>query len=156
MASSDSTRQRWMRLAFEEAERALADGEVPVGAIVVRDGILLGRGYNRTKALGDPTAHAEMLAITAACEGSALPRLDGADIFVTLEPCAMCAGALVLARVKRLFFAARDPRAGACGSVFDIVREPRLSHTIEVYPEIDPAKSAEILDRFFSAKRHLT
>lgn len=142
-----------MNKALEEAEFALAEEEVPVGAVIVRDGMLLGRGHNRIQSLNDPTAHAEMLAITAACEQAGEPRLEGADLFVTLEPCAMCAGAIVLARISRIFIAVDDPRAGACGSVFDIVREPRLNHRVEVYRGIQAERSQKLLVRFFAERR---
>ncbi len=143
----------WMDQALIEATRAAGEGEVPVGAVVVKDGRLLGRGHNRTRALSDPTAHAEILAISAACQAVDGGHLAGADIYVTLEPCAMCAGAIVLARLSRLYFGARDPKAGACGSVFDIVREPRLNHAVEVYAGIGADRAQELLDEFFAGLR---
>lgn len=144
----------FIRLALAEARLALDEGEVPVGAVVVRNGLLIGRGHNRTKSLADPTAHAELLAITAACSAFEDGRLDDCDIYSTLEPCPMCAGAIVLARVKRLYYAAPDIRMGACGTLFDIVREPRLNHRIEVYTIQDFAsESAALLEKFFKSKR---
>ncbi len=140
-------------MALSEAAKALERDEVPVGAIVVRNGLLLGRGFNQMLSLNDPTAHAEMIAITAACEKTGEIRLDGADIFVTLEPCSMCAGALVLARIKRLFYAAVDEKTGACGSVFDIVREPRLNHQVEVYSGFYAGESKSLLQEFFRRQR---
>ncbi len=142
-----------MNKALEEAEQALAEEEVPVGAVVVRDGMLLGRGHNRMQSLSDPTAHAEMLAITAACERVGEPRLEGADLFVTLEPCAMCAGAVILARINRLFIAVDDLKTGACGSVFDVVREPRLNHRVEVYRGVLSERSQDLLAKFFATRR---
>lgn len=142
------------RLAFEEAQLAFEEGEVPVGAVIVRGGRILGRGHNRMQALNDPTAHAEMLAITAACGTLSEGRLDGCDLYTTLEPCPMCAGAIVLARITRLFYAAADPRMGACGSVIDIVRDERLCRRVEVYQQTQFEKEAgELLERFFKIKR---
>ncbi|MFN8164378.1 MAG: tRNA adenosine(34) deaminase TadA [Solirubrobacterales bacterium] len=122
----------WMREALAEAEHAAALGEVPVGAVVVRAGEVVGRGYNRRESDGDPLAHAEVLAIREAARSTGGWRLDGTTLYVTLGPCAMCAGALVLARVDRLVFGARDPKAGYCGSLGDLVRDPRLNHRLEV------------------------
>ena len=121
---------RWMKLALDEAERASQRDEVPVGAVVVRDSRVIGRGHNQVESLNDPTAHAEIIAIGAA--GSCLNswRLEDATIYVTLEPCAMCAGAIVLARLERLVFAAPDPKAGACGSVLDVTGESSLNHRV--------------------------
>ncbi|MFH0765363.1 MAG: tRNA adenosine(34) deaminase TadA [Calditrichota bacterium] len=144
----------WMNLALREAEQAFAEDEVPVGAVVVHAGQLLGRGHNQTRTLNDPTAHAEILAITAACQKLSVSRLETADLYVTLEPCAMCAGAIVLAKVSRLFYGAGDPKTGACGSVFDIVREPRLNHQVEVYPGICEKESAALLEKFFKMRRN--
>jgi len=145
--------KRWMDLAFIEADRALEEDEVPVGAVIVRDGRILGRGHNRMRSLTDPTAHAEILAITAACETTGDVRLDGADIYCTLEPCTMCSGALVLARVKRLYYAAADERTGACESLYDIVRDPRLNHQLEVYGRVDEDRSKQTLQEFFNKHR---
>ena len=142
-----------MDLALAEARLALEEDEVPVGAVVMRDGLLLGRGHNRTRALSDPTAHAEMLAITAACQAVGEARLDGAELFVTLEPCPMCAGAIILARISRLHYAATDPRTGACGSLFNIVRDPRLNHQVEVYPGLAADEAGRLLEEFFAEKR---
>ncbi|NQU04849.1 MAG: nucleoside deaminase [Calditrichaeota bacterium] len=143
----------WMALALAEAEQALSEDEVPVGAVIVKDNKVLGRGYNRTRALCDPTAHAEILAITAACLTLHSEHLEGADIYVTLEPCAMCAGAIVLARLSRLYFGVHDKKAGACGSVFDIIREPRLNHKVDVYSGIAADETEKLLREFFSGLR---
>ena len=144
-----------MDLALAEARQAAREDEIPVGAVVVKNGRLLGRGHNRSRALSDPTAHAEILAITAACQAEGSDHLEGADIYVTLEPCAMCAGAIVLARLARLYFGAHDPKTGACGSVFDVVREPRLNHSAEVYPGIRADEAQRMLDEFFEKLRDL-
>ena len=149
----EPNKNHWMRLALEEARLALEQDEVPVGAVVVLDGVLIGRGHNRTRALADPTAHAEMLAITAACETAGVPRLDGAELYVTLEPCPMCAGAMVWARVSKLIYGAADPKAGACGSLMDIARDPRLNHQLEVYGGVLEHEAAALLEQFFQGKR---
>src|SRR5215218_5742488 len=122
-----------MRLALDEAAAALPSGDVPVGAVVLdRDGTLIGRGHNAREAEGDPTAHAEVRALQEAARARGDWRLDGATLVVTLEPCTMCAGALVLARVDRLVYGAEDPKAGAVGSLWDVVRDRRLNHRPEV------------------------
>ncbi len=143
-----------INIAFEEARQALKEDEVPVGAVIVYGGRILGRGHNRTRALKDPTAHAELIAITAACETLGEGRLDGCDIITTLEPCPMCAGAMVLARLGKLFYAAPDYRMGACGSILDLVRDVRLNHRLEVYPlpQYEPL-AKDLLTEFFRAKR---
>ncbi|NQT33720.1 nucleoside deaminase [bacterium] len=143
----------WMDTALAEAREAFRQKEVPVGAVVVLDGVLLGKGFNRTRSLADPTAHAEIIAITAACQAIGSERLKDADIYVTLEPCVMCAGAIVLARISRLYFGVHDQKAGGCGSVFDIVREPRLNHLVEVYPGIHADEAHILLDEFFKELR---
>jgi len=145
--------ERWMRLALAEAEKAYQEDEVPVGAVVVRDGRIIGRGHNRTEHLQDPTAHAEILAIGAAASAMGSWRLEGAGIYVTIEPCSMCAGALVLARMERLVFGARDPKAGACGSVLDIVRNDRLNHRVEVTEGVLADEATELLQAFFRRLR---
>ena len=145
--------EHWMDLALAEARQAAEENEIPVGAVVIRDGALLGRGHNRTRALTDPTAHAEILAITAACQAAGEDHLTGADIYVTLEPCAMCAGAIVLARFARLYFGAWDAKAGACGSVIDVVREPRFNHRVEVYAGLLSEQAEELLQEFFASLR---
>ena len=122
----------WMRVALTEAEKAYQIGEVPVGAVIVRDGQILGRGYNQTEKLKDPTAHAEILAITSACQAVDDWRLDRSVLYCTLEPCSMCAGAAVLARIEKIVFGAADPKFGACGSIFTIPVDPRLNHRVEL------------------------
>jgi tRNA(adenine34) deaminase len=141
----------FMRLAFDEARRALEWGDVPVGAAVVRDGIAV--AGNERERVGDPTAHAEMVAIRRAAAKVGSWRLEGGTIYVTLEPCAMCAGAMVLARLDRLVFGASDPKAGFAGSVGDLTADPRLNHRLDVSRGVLADDSAEILRAFFSARR---
>lgn len=144
---------RWMREALKLARQARAAGEVPVGAVVVLDGRLLGKGMNQIETLGDPTAHAEILAIGAAASALGEPRLTGATLYVTLEPCAMCSGAIVLARLSRVVFGAEDPRAGACGSLYDIARDPRLNHQALVSGGLLADESSFLLRSFFDSLR---
>jgi tRNA(adenine34) deaminase len=144
----------WMQVALGEARAALGHGDVPVGAVVVAaDGIELGRGRNRREQTGDPTAHAELEALRAAAHALGHWRLDGSTLVVTLEPCTMCAGALVQARVGRLVFGADDPKAGAVTSLFDLVSDPRLPHRLEVRRGVLAIDSAELLRDFFRDRR---
>lgn len=145
--------ERWMAQALLLAERAAEEGEIPVGAIAVRNSQMLGRGYNRTEALQDSTAHAEMLAITSAADALGSRRLEGVTLYVTLEPCPMCAGALVLARIERLVFGAFDPKAGACGTLYNIPQDPRLNHRLEVVGGVLEARCSAILSYFFQSLR---
>jgi tRNA(adenine34) deaminase len=145
--------EEWMRRALREAGRAAAEGEVPVGAVVVKDGRLLGSAHNQRERLHDPTAHAEMIAITQAAEAVGSWRLDGATIFVTLEPCPMCAGALVNARMGRLVYGADDPKAGACGSLMDLANDRRLNHRLPVTRGVLAAECGAVLREFFRARR---
>ena len=150
----------WMDLALDEARAALATDDVPIGAVVISpEGRVLATGRNEREAIKDPTAHAEVVAIRNAVrvleergqdDGW---RLADCTLVVTLEPCAMCAGAIVLSRIPKLVFGAWDEKAGACGSVFDIVREPRLNHWVEVYSRVKEQECAELLREFFKAKR---
>jgi tRNA(adenine34) deaminase len=143
-----------MEAALDEARAAGAAGEVPVGAVVVSaEGELLARAHNRRETDGDPLAHAELLAIRQAARSVGGWRLVGATLYVTLEPCAMCAGALVLARVARLVYGAPDPKAGFCGSLGDLVRDPRLNHRPEVLGGVLAESSAELLKGFFAGLR---
>jgi tRNA(adenine34) deaminase len=144
---------RWMRHALALAARAEAAGEVPVGACVVLDGALLGAGWNQPIAASDPTAHAEIVALRAAAQRIGSYRLVGTTLYVTLEPCAMCAGAMVHARVRRLVYGADDPKAGAAGSVFDVVRSERLNHRVECERGLLAEECAALLRRFFEARR---
>jgi tRNA(adenine34) deaminase len=144
----------WMRAALVEAEAALRTGDVPVGAVVVDPaGVVIGRGRNVREAEGDPTGHAEVRALRAAAATLGFWRLDGCSLVVTLEPCTMCAGALVLARVSRLVYGAVDPKAGAVGSLWDVVRDRRLNHRPEVVPGVLADESGELLRRFFGSRR---
>ena len=142
-----------MNLALEEAARSLEHDDVPIGAVVVRDGDVLSSAHNERELRGDPTAHAEILALRAAAEKEGSWRLTGATAYVTLEPCPMCAGALVLARVARLVYGPQDPRAGAALSLYNIVQDPRLNHSMEVTPGVLAEEGAALLERFFADRR---
>ena len=139
----------FMREALKEADKAASIGEVPVGAVVVRDGEIIGRGYNKTEATSLATCHAEMEAISQAAEFMENWRLSGCSIYVSLEPCIMCAGAIVLSRMENLYYAASDPKFGGCGSIFDIPTERRLNHRVNVVGGILAEESAEKLKSFF-------
>jgi len=145
--------ERFMEMALAEASAAASEGEVPVGAVVVWDGRIIGRGHNRVETAQDPTAHAEILALGAAAQTVQTWRLDEATIYVTLEPCHMCAGAIVLARIARLVYGARDPKAGACGSLAMVPQDLRLNHRVEVLPEVLAGECGGILERFFKERR---
>ena len=145
--------EKWMRCAIDEAERAADEDEVPIGAVVVRDERIIGRGHNQRERLRDPTAHAEMLAITAAAEAVGDWRLERCTLFVTLEPCAMCAGAIVLARLDRLVFGAHDPKAGACGTLLEITQDRRLNHQVPTEGGVLAQKCGRLLTEFFEARR---
>ena len=142
-----------MAAALAEAHLAAADDEVPIGAAIVRDGIVIARTHNETVARRDPTAHAELLAIQHALRTLGTDRLTDCTLYVTLEPCAQCAGALVLAKVGRLVFGAPDPKAGMCGSLGDLVRHPRLNHRLEVIGGVDQTTCSQLLQDFFAARR---
>jgi tRNA(adenine34) deaminase len=143
-----------MRLALAVAERALPGGDVPIGAVVLdAQGTLIGEGFNRRELDGDPTAHAEVLALRAASTEVGQWRLEGCTLVVTLEPCTMCAGALVLARVDRVVFGAYDPKAGAVGSLWDVVRDPRLNHRPEVVAGVLAEDCGRVLRAFFETHR---
>ena len=142
-----------MELALLEARQAPTHGDVPVGAVVLLDGSVLAMARNERELRGDPTAHAELLALKAAAEKLVTSRLDGAILVSTLEPCPMCAGAAVLSRVSQVAFGAADPKAGACGSLYNFGADPRLSHNFEVTPDIRAAECAELLQEFFQEKR---
>ena len=165
MTSPEPRHAQWMGLALAEARKALDTDDVPIGAVVIGpDGTVLGSGSNEREAFGDPTAHAEMVAIRAAAarlrerraqEGQRDDgwRLEDCSLVVTLEPCAMCAGAVVLARIPRVVFGAWDDKAGAAGSVFDILRERRLNHWVEVYAGVRAHECAALLWEFFAGHR---
>jgi tRNA(adenine34) deaminase len=144
----------WIRHALQLAARAAADGEVPVGAVVVRDGEVLGEGWNRPIAAHDPTAHAEILALRAAAARVGNYRLTGAALYVTLEPCPMCAGAIVHARIARVVYGAPDPKGGACGSVFDLLpSDARFNHRTQCEGGVLAAECGAALRAFFAARR---
>jgi tRNA(adenine34) deaminase len=145
--------ERWMRLALEEAARAEALGEVPVGAVVVRAGEVVARGHNLTHTLQDPSAHAEMIAIRRAAEATGHWRLLECTLYVTLEPCTMCSGAIVLARIPRLVFGAADPKAGMTGSLGNLVQDPRLNHRVELLGGVLERECGDVLRAFFRARR---
>jgi tRNA(adenine34) deaminase len=151
---SSTADERAMRLALAVAARALPGGDVPVGAVVLDPrGVVIGEGFNRREADGDPTAHAELLALRAAAQAVGQWRLSGCTLVVTLEPCTMCAGAIVLSRVDRVVFGAYDPKAGAVGSLWDVVRDPRLNHRPEVVAGVLAEECARVLQDFFEAQR---
>jgi tRNA(adenine34) deaminase len=143
----------FMQTALAEAHAAEAAGEVPVGALVVRDGEILARAHNQPIGLNDPTAHAEILALRAAAAKLGNYRLTGCDLYVTLEPCAMCAAALVHARIRRLVYAAADPKAGAVASTLRLLDSPHLNHRVEVQAGLLADESSALLQRFFSSRR---
>jgi tRNA(adenine34) deaminase len=146
----------WMKQALREAEKAFEHNEVPVGAVVVHNDRIIGRGYNQIEMLQDPTAHAEMIALTAAANHLGSRRLEGCTLYVTLEPCPMCAGAIVLARIPTLVFGAYDPKAGACGTLYNIVEDSRLNHRVHVIPGVGDTESEELLKGFFGRIRTIT
>jgi tRNA(adenine34) deaminase len=148
--------RKWMQKAFREAERAYDADEVPVGAVVVKDQQIIGRGHNMVEQLNDPTAHAEIIAITAACETLGQKFLTDCTLYVTLEPCPMCAGAIVHARLDRLVFGAFDEKAGASSTLYNIVQDKRLNHQVEVVSGLDSERAGGILRDFFRQKREST
>ena len=148
--------EQWMTEALAEARRAGEAGEVPVGAVIIRDGCVLARAGNRTLRDQDPTAHAESLAIRDAAAQLGTWRLNGCTLYVTLEPCAMCAGAVVLARLDRVVFGAWDSKAGMAGSIADLLRHPKLNHRPEVRAGVRETECAELLTEFFRARRSLS
>lgn len=145
--------QKFMQMALDEARKALITGDVPIGAVAVRDSLVIGRGHNRREADGDPTAHAEMIAIRQAAQIVGEWRLDGVTLYCTLEPCCMCAGAMVLARLPRLVYAALDPKAGCGGSVMDVLRHPQLNHRVDVFVGVGADEAAQLLQAFFDSLR---
>ena len=153
MMPGDCDDRHYMQLALAEARAALDHDDVPVGAVIVRDGVVIGRAHNQREALTDPTAHAEMIALTQAAAAVGAWRLTACTAYVTLEPCIMCAGALVQARIARLVYGATDPKAGACESLYRIPRDERLNHRIAVVTGVLAAEAGELLRDFFRAKR---
>jgi tRNA(adenine34) deaminase len=147
--------ESWMRMALQEAQKGYRLGEVPVGAVIMLDDQVIGRGFNQTEKLKDPTAHAEILAITSACEAVGDWRLDNSVMYCTLEPCSMCAGAAVLARIAKIVFGAADPKFGACGSIFNIPTDPRLNHRIEIESGVMADEVGEMMRTFFREIRNM-
>ena len=143
----------WMELALDQAQLAATAGEVPVGALVIKDGEILGRGYNRNLLDNDPTAHAEIVALRQAAARMGNHRLVGCTMVATIEPCSMCAGALIHARIARLVYGATDPKAGAAGSTVQVINHPSLNHRMEVTAGVLAGKCSEILQKFFRQKR---
>lgn len=144
-----------MGSALAEARKSLDEGEVPIGCVILHEGTLIGRGHNQVERLRDATAHAEILAIGAASSALGTWRLNECTLFVTLEPCAMCAGAIVLARVGRVVFGAYDPKAGACGSVLNVLDEPRLNHSPAVTSNVRADEAGALLSAFFEKMRRI-
>jgi tRNA(adenine34) deaminase len=149
----DEIDEGFMNAALNEARLAPEKQEVPIGAILVYDGEILARSHNLKETLDDPTAHAEVLVLKEAANKLGRWRLNGAHLYVTMEPCSMCAGALVQARISRLVFGVKDPKAGACGSIFNIPREPRLNHQVETVHGVLEREIQELLQGFFSRLR---
>lgn len=147
------THDYWMKQAFREAEKAFREKEVPVGAIIVKNDHIIGRGHNQVEILKDPTAHAEMLAVSAACENLNSKVLDDCTLYVTLEPCPMCAGAIVHAKIKTLVYGAADPKTGACDSLYHIPEDPRLNHQVKIISGVLQPQCSRLLLEFFKGKR---
>jgi len=153
MMKKDKEHDYWMELALKEAEVSLRRNEVPVGALIVHEGLVIAKGSNQTEMLQDPTAHAEMIAITAAAAHLANRRLENCTMYVTLEPCPMCAGAVVLARLPLLVFGAYDPKAGACSTLYTITNDTRLNHRVHTIGGVLEEKCGLMLKEFFALKR---
>jgi len=153
MSEPQSNDAEWMSIALEEARAAAARGEVPVGAVVALDGRIIARAGNRTISDCDPSAHAEIIALREAAKAIGNYRLLGASLYVTIEPCAMCAGAIIQARIARLIYGADDPKAGAIRSCFSILDSPRLNHRVEATSGVLAAESVAVLQEFFAARR---
>ena len=145
--------ENWMKYAIKEAGRAYDQKEVPVGCVIVRDNKIIGKGYNQIETLKDPTAHAEIIAITAAAAQLQSKFLEKCTLYVTLEPCAMCAGAIVLAKIPTLVFGAYDPKAGACGTLYTITEDARLNHRVHTIGGVRDAECGGLIRDFFNVKR---
>ncbi len=148
-----SPHEIWMQYAYREAEKAYEKGEIPIGAVIVFDNMIIGKGHNQVETLKDPTAHAEIIALTSAAEYLTSKVLLGCTMYVTLEPCSMCAGAIVLAKLDALYFGAYDNKSGACGSVLNITNNKALNHRLNVTGGIMDDKCGELLRSFFDVKR---
>jgi tRNA(adenine34) deaminase len=144
----------YMGLALAEAQKAQAAGEVPVGAVIVSEGNVIGKGFNRPISGNDPTAHAEIVALRDAAQHQQNYRLSNATLYCTVEPCMMCAGAIIHARIARVVFGTPDPKAGAAGSIYNVLTDPRLNHRVEVLSGVREDECAAILRQFFSARRN--
>lgn len=140
---------RYMQLALRQAHAALDEGEVPVGCVIVHDGEVIGRAHNQRETLQDPTAHAEVLAITQAASHLGSWRLEDTTMYVTLEPCPMCAGAILLARIPEVYFGATDPKAGCCGTLMNLLNDPRFNHRVALYPGLLAEECGSVLSAFF-------
>ena len=149
----ENDHKRFMTAALKEAERAYEKNEVPVGAVMVKDGMIIARAHNQVEALQDPTAHAEIIAIGAAANHLGSWRLKGCTLYVTLEPCPMCAGAIVLSRLDRIVFGAYDPKMGACSTLYNIAQDERLNHRVEIIAGVSDEESRFLLREFFIKKR---
>lgn len=147
--------RRWMKVALQEAERAFDQQEVPIGAVIVHKGRIIGRGHNMVEQLNDPTAHAEMIAITAACETLGAKYLDQCTLYVTVEPCPMCAGALMWSKLGRLVFGTFEEKAGSAGSLYNIAQDRRLNHYIDVVSGVEMERAAGLMKDFFRQRRAL-
>ena len=147
--------QIFMREALKQARQALEKDEVPIGAVIIHEGKIIAKAHNQVETLKDPTAHAEMIAITQATNYLSSKWLQECALYVTIEPCAMCAGALVLSRIKKIYFGALDPKAGACGSVCNLLQHERLNHRLEVYSPLLPQECGPLLTAFFEKKRKI-
>lgn len=153
MATKSAHDEQWMKVALEEAEKAPPLGEIPIGAVIVRGGEILAKAHNYREIWQDPTAHAEIVAIRAAASTLGSWRLTETTLYVTVEPCAMCIGAVILARIPRLVFGTRDPKAGACGSVFDLAADSRLNHQVLVTAGMLEEECQNLLQHFFRRLR---
>ena len=148
-----TTHERWMELALKEARYAFSKNEVPVGAVVVHGGEIIGKGFNQIEMMNDPTAHAEMIALTAAASSLESKWLKACTLYVTLEPCPMCAGAIVLSRIPTVVFGSYDPKMGACGTLFSITDDSRLNHRVHTIGGVLDAQCGDLLKEFFRKKR---
>ncbi|MCH8215136.1 MAG: tRNA adenosine(34) deaminase TadA [Planctomycetes bacterium] len=149
----NSDDDRYMRMAIVQADIAETNGDVPIGCVIVHEDQIISKAYNQREQLQDPTAHAEVIALTQASSALESWRLQGCTLYVTLEPCAMCAGALVLARIDRLVFGCHDPKTGACGSLYNIVQDSRLNHSVRITSDVLAEACSEQLRTFFKNKR---
>ncbi len=150
----DEKKYKFMFEALKLAEMALEEDEVPIGAVVVKDNRIIGKGYNQVEKLKDPTAHAEILALTSAANTLESKQLNECDLYVTLEPCVMCTGAITLSKIENLYFATYEPKTGACGSVYNLLDENRLNHKVNIYSGMYELEAKSILKNYFKTKRN--